>query len=366
MRVVQVNIQPDYGGAERYTLLLADGLRARGHSVSLICHPKGRLRSEAEQLGLTTHTVTARNQADLRAAVHLAIQLRRERPDILHLQTSKEYFSGAIAARWARVPAVVVSRHMLLPVKPIVRRLFQKVDAVVVLSQAVRDNLLLYGVPDAKVNVIYAGIDTREFSRAAEDGSGCTARVALGVPDGNLLLGMAGRFVEGKGHACLLDAMASLIGQGVPTTLALVGEGPLRGEMEARARTLGIADQVIFAGFHPNLPAFMAALDVFVMASTCQEVMPLVLMEAMSAGCPVVATEVGGVSEIVASGRTGLLVPPGDAAALADALRRVGEDPSLRARLREAGHAEVLQRFTLSHKVEEMEQMYLRLLSRRP
>ena len=363
MRIAQVNLQPDYGGAERYTLMLADGLRERGHSVTLLCHPRGRLKREAELRGLTVDPVTARSQADLRAAVHLAIRLRRMRPDILHLQTSKEYISGAIAARLARVRVVVASRHMLLPVKPIIKSLFRSLDAVVVLSRAVRDNLIRFGVSEAKVKVIYAGIDTDEFTRAGEDGSGPAAREALGVPPDRLLVGMAGRLVHGKGHACLLDATALLARQRVPVTLALAGEGPLRGEIEARTRALGIAGQVIFAGFHTNVPAFMAALDVFVMASTCEDVMPLVLMEAMATGCPVVATRVGGVLEIIDPEYTGLVAPPGDAGALADALLRLQADPCLRAQLGAAGRTEVLRRFTLARMVAETEEMYQHLWS---
>ena len=361
LRIAQVNLQPDFGGAERYTLLLAEGLRARGHDVTLLCHPRGRLKKQADERAVPVETAVTRNQLDLSGVARLAARLRRLRPDVLHLQTSKEYVSGLVAARLSRVPVVVASRHLLLPVKPVMRLLFRHFDAVLVLSRAVQDNLIRYGVPEAKVNVIYAGIDTEEFSNAAGDGRGRAARRAFGVPDERLFVGIAGRMVEGKGHSCLLDAMALLAREGVPVTLALVGEGPLRTELELQTRRLGIEAQVIFAGFHPDLPAFMAALDVFVMASTCAEVMPLVLMEAMAAGCAVVATRVGGVPEIIETGRTGLLVAPGDASGLAGALRCLASDSALRAQLSAAGSADVLQRFTVNRMVSETEQMYTRL-----
>ena len=363
MRIAQVNLQPDYGGAERYTLLLSDGLRERGHAVTMVCHPRGRLKRDAESRGLPVETATCRSQLQLSAAMPLAIRLRRARPEVVHLQTSKEYVIGAIAARWARVPVVVASRHMLVPVKPTMRALFRTLNAVVVLSNAVRYNLVLFGVPKAKIELIYAGIDANEFVCAREDGGGLAARAAMGVPAERLLVGMAGRMVAGKGHACLIDAMALVAKQGVPATLALAGEGPLRGELAAQARSLGIAEQVLFTGFQPNLAKFMAALDLFVMASTCEEVMPLVIMEAMAAGCPILATDVGGVREIIEPGRTGLLVPPGNASEMAGSILCLTAAPGLRATLSAAGRAEVIKRFTLPRMVMETERLYQRLLA---
>jgi glycosyltransferase involved in cell wall biosynthesis len=171
--------------------------------------------------------------------------------------------------------------------------------------------------------------------------------------------------VGGKGHDYLIDAAAQLLRQGVRAAFVLAGEGPLRAELEAKARAFGIADYVFFPGFYSNMPQFMAALDLCVMPSTCDDVMPLVLMEAMAAGCPVIASDVGSVRELIQHEKTGILVPPADPTAMADAILRMLEDPPLAAAIASAAQREVQRCFSIGRMVEEMDALYHEVLVRR-
>jgi len=365
MRIVQINLQPDYGGAEKYTLMLSDGLRSLGHDVTLLCHPQGRLRALARSHGISAQEVTAANQLDIGAALHLGKRLRSLKPDIVHLQTPREYMCGTIAAKLAGA-AVVATRHMLLPVKPGMQIVYRHLQSVVVLSKAIHANLLRCGIPESQIRLIYAGIHVDEFVRAQSDGSRPAMRAALGISDDCLLIGMAGRMVEGKGHGCLIDAASLVLQQDSRVSFILAGEGPLRAELEARTLAQGIADRVIFPGFCSNMPEFMAALDLCVMPSTCDDVMPLVLMEAMAAGRAVVATDVGSVRELIQHDKTGILVPAASPAATADAILRLIRDPVLKCGIAAAGQSEVRRCFTVRHMIEEIEALYDEILARSP
>ena len=369
MKIAQVNLASDYGGAERHALILSRGLRDAGHSVHLFCHPRGGLRRDAERLGLSTASVASRNQIDVRAAVALAARLRAIRPDVLHLHTPRDYVAGTFATRMAGVPvATVITRHMDRPVKPIMRRVYGEASAVICLTRIVRDGLRAGGVSPEKLALIPGAIDTAEFAAAGADAARRAAvRAEWGLDDAaaapDCAVGVVGRLVGGKGHGCFLAAAARLAD--TPAAVAkflIVGEGPERAALEAEAGRLGVADgRVLFTGFRGDVPAVLAALDILVLPSTDAEVLPLVVMEALAAGRPVVATSVGGVPEMIEDGVSGLLVPPGDADALAEALRRLIKDAPLRARLAGAGRECVERRFTLARMVSETERVYRRL-----
>lgn len=363
MKIAQVNLQPDFGGAERHVLLLARGLRASGHSVTVVCHPDGKLRQEAHSLKMPVLPLPARGQIDPGAVVRLTLSLWLMRPHVLHLHTPRDYLSGVLAARLARVPAVVITRHMLLPVKPLMRRVYSRVGVVICLTGAVRDNLRQSGVPEPRLKIVSGAIDTEEFALAHARRR--PVRREFKLDESEICIGVVGRLVRGKGHECLLEAAARLKTEKSPAAKVLiVGDGPERAALQVRVEQLGLADRVIFAGFRGDMPAVMAALDILVLPSTDTEVLPLVLMEAMAAGNPVVATQVGSVPEIVEGGVNGLLVPPGDADALAAALSRLIAEPDLRGRLAAAGKQRVEQDFSLPRMVAATEHVYKSLCAR--
>lgn len=358
-RIALVNLQFDYGGAERHVLSLARGLAGRGHDVRVFCHPRGRLRRDAERSGLRAVALGTAGQTDPGAALRLAWQVRRWRPDVLHLHTPKDYLIGTLAGRLTAKTAVVLTRHLLLPVRPHMRRLYNGSDAVICPCRALRDQLASEGVAPDKLELVYGAVDLEPFLHPS-DGSGQLRR-ELGLGESDTIIGILGRLVPGKGHGVLLEAVSRLGVSPAGPKLLIIGDGPERSALQAQAVRLGLSGQVVFAGFRTDVPAVLSALDVVVLASTHTEVLPLSVMEAMAAGRAVVATSVGGVPEIVEDGRSGLLVPPGDADALATALRRLIADPALRAELGRAAALRVQQQFTLPRMVAEMERVYLRL-----
>jgi glycosyltransferase involved in cell wall biosynthesis len=237
------------------------------------------------------------------------------------------------------------------------RQLARCSDALVAVSSEIRDQLLDLGIGrPAQFTVIPVGLDLAHF--LAVDRPRGILRNHLGLTPDVPLVGAVGRLVPVKDNETLLTAVQPLPG----VHLALVGDGELRGPLEARARSLGMADRVHFTGWWEDLPGAYSDLDVVALTSR-NEGTPLALIEAGAAGRPVVSTDVGGVRSVVADGVSGVLTPPGDPSAVSRALARLLAEPESRRRMGLAGRARVQERFGHQRLVADIRALYVQVLS---
>lgn len=265
---------------------------------------------------------------------------------------------GRLAAAMRKIPAVV-HEHAILPVRPhqfLADALLRGLTTCAVgVSGAVAD-FLVRGrcVPRSRVRVVHNGIDLVRFRQV--EASMNAARARFDLPPDVPLAGCAARFRKEKGQHVLLDALP-LLHESIPDChLVLAGDGPDRQLLEQRAAELKVAGKVRFAGFIDDIPLFLRALSVLVIPSL-SEGFSFAAAEAMAAGCPVVASRVGGLPEVVEDGVTGLLVPPGDAPALAAAAGKLLTDESLREKLTERAGQDVA-RFSLETYVDKMTALF--------
>jgi glycosyltransferase involved in cell wall biosynthesis len=207
-----------------------------------------------------------------------------------------------------------------------------------------------------KIHVVHCGVDVDEFAAPASGPNG-----AAGAPQGSLRLLTVGRLVAVKGHGVLVEAVARLAGENVDVVATVVGDGPRRAELEALARDLGVADRVRFAGRvgQDDIRRFYAEADVFCLPSFA-EGLPVVLLEAMASGVPVVASRITGIPELVEHGTSGLLVPPGRPDRLADALRDLSSDPARRRALAGAARRRVSEDFDVTACAERLREVMAR------
>jgi len=371
-RLLFVITTTDYGGTENFLHRLLAGLdRERFAPVVCSLCPVGWVGERIAELGIPVESLemsaTARPLELASGVWRLARILRERRIELVQSLLYRANLLAALASRLARRrPRVVSGQRSLEPMKAraaafAVRRTRRFAERVVAVSEAVKRELVeSEGLEPERVVVIPNGIDAELFRPA--DGSAW--RREWGIPDGALTIGAVGRLASAKGLGYLLEAMARLAGEGRDLRLVMVGSGPERERLEARARELGLGGRVIFSGFCSELETVYPAFDLYALPSLA-EGSPNALLEALACGCPAVASAVGGVPEIVEDGHSGLLVPPADAAALARALEGLAADEGLRRRLGTAGRRRIEDRFTLERMIRTHEELYEALIENR-
>jgi glycosyltransferase involved in cell wall biosynthesis len=291
--------------------------------------------------------------------------LRRARPDIVHTFLLPASLYGRSAAAVARVPIVIGTEVNIYERKQwhhiLAERLLARLgDGVVASAESVkRAYVQQLGISPDAVRVIYNAVNWDKL-RATK--TPAAVRQELGIPADRIVIGVVATLQDKKGHRVLLDAVARTPGL-ERTWLMIVGDGPLRSSLDAHAVTLGIGDRITFCGTRRDLGNVLPAMDVFALPSLW-EGLPLALILAMGAGRPVVATAIAGIPEVVTNGDTGLLVPPGDVAAIGTALARLVADPDQRRRLGSAARAAVSNRFGADAYAASVTSLYEERLSR--
>jgi glycosyltransferase involved in cell wall biosynthesis len=312
-----------YGGAQQVAFLL-DGLRERGVDNVLVCPPGAAIGAHARERGQRVVELPCAGDADLGFVTRLRRVLRAERPDLVHLHSRRGAdVLGALAGRFAGVP-VVLSRRVDNPEPALWAALKYRLhDRVIAISAGIAEVLAQAGVPAHKLRVVRSSLDPAPWQKPASRAACCAE---FGVSQDALLIGVVAQLIERKGHRVLFEALRALPDRARVRVICF-GQGPLRGALEAEAATLG--ETVRFAGFRDDLPRWLGALDLLVHPAR-MEGLGVSLLQASAAGVPVIACRAGGMPEAVAHEQTGLLVAPGDAQELADAIRRLIDDPALR------------------------------------
>ena len=358
---LHVNTQKTWGGGEQQTLLLARGLVERGHQATVVCQPGSPLAERCRRAGLPVEELRMRGEADFRAAWALRRIIRQGGYDIVHLHTAHAHTLGAAAVCLARRCRCIVSRRVIAPVAVGLLSAFKYHHGVaryIAISEAVRDTLLRGGVEPERVVVVHSGIELDRLAGATAAG----LREELGLPTEAPVVGHVGALTRAKGQRTLLEAVPLVLEAEPQARFVIVGDGELGEALQARARELDIAERVVFTGFRSDVPRLLALFDVFCMPSLSEGLCTSAL-EALALSKPVVASAVGGLPEIVRDGQTGLLVPPGDAKALAEALVRLLRDRQLAATLGQRGKRLVEAEFTADAMVEGTLRVYREVMN---
>jgi glycosyltransferase involved in cell wall biosynthesis len=354
------------GGQERVALDLASWQKKRGHrvlAVSLAPEPEGPLGELFRAAGVRTETVPKYGGVDASLPVRLRAVLSAANVELVHTHNPHAMIYGAPAASLARAKSVH-TKHGMNP--DVSRRLWLRrtaaalVDAYVAVTPALAKVAVERAECDpARVHVVPNGIDVGRFAPSAE--ARARVRAELGIPGGSWLVGSVGRLAPEKDQALLVRAMAPLLDE--RRQLVLIGDGPERAALErARAETWR-AEFCHLIGEKSDVAPYLAALDAFVLSSRT-EGLPLGLLEAMAAGVPVLSTAVGGIPDLIQSGKNGVLVPAGDEKALVRELVALAAQPTLGRRLGQAGRDTVLARYSLSQMAERYEALYDKVTAR--
>ncbi|MDO6459860.1 glycosyltransferase [Granulosicoccaceae sp. 1_MG-2023] len=349
-------LPPD--GAER---LIAEVLRNRSdaYDYRVLCLVEGGLLlEEIENSGVPVTVLGRRNGHDWRHAWALYRWFRQYRPKVVHTHLFTADAWGRTFAWLARVPGIFSTVHSTnawkTPLHLRVDRLLARIsDAVIACTGEVRNTIVGQGIPEAKVVSVPNGVDLQRMGAF----DALDLQQAFAVPAGVPVFALVGRLHEAKGHTDLLPVLAELAAEGVPFACLFVGGGELEDTLCAQVAEQGLQNHVFFCGFRSDVPAILKSLDFLVMPSRW-EGLPISLLESMACGTPVLASAVGGIPDVIESGRDGLLYPQGDAAALKQALTQLLAEPQLRQQMAEAGRHKIETQYSAAAVARAYESLY--------
>lgn len=368
LKVLQVIGGGEIGGAERHLLTLMRLMDRERFTPELLCLCRGPFAPQCRQEGITTHEVIMRHKLDLATVAPIRRLIRKQDIDIVHTHGVRANLVARIAGRAEGVPVVTTFHSLLrydysssaeaLVARALTRLTNNHTDRFIAVSGAVKEDLTTMGVKPDKVQVIYNGLDVSALVPGDDPDA---VRRKLGILPGQRVVAMVGRLHAVKGHVFLLQAARQVVAQYDDVVFLLVGEGTERRLIERTVEELGLNDKVIMTGYYPNVSELYPIMDMLCLPSL-MEGMGLVLLEAMYFGVPVVATQVGGIPELIIDGESGLLVAPGNSEALAVAITWLLDDPDLRQRLIVGGQRRA-QEFTVEKMVRQTEMVYTGLFS---
>lgn len=364
LSVLHVIESPSWTGAMAQTLELVLGLRDRGHRVTLATTRESILWERALAAGVDVVAVQTRSELNPAAIARLSHLVWSRRADLVHAHRAHAHSLGLLAALATARPFVVSRRVSFRPKDNFGSRLKYRnrfVTRIIAVSQAVKDVLVDYGVDADRVEVIYSGSDPLRYRTGIDGGQ---VREELGIPADAPLIGKVANFYHGwKGHDTFLTAAAALAEKRPELRFLLVGHLTDGDKMTAMVERLGLTGRVVQAGYRTDIPEVISVLDISVNTPRAGEGLSGAVRESLAIGRPVVATDVGGNRELVRDGETGLLIPPDDARALADALARLLDDREFAERMASEGARFVRENLTVERMVEETERLYYRILA---
>ena len=354
LRILYVDTDRVWRGGQDQLFSLITGMQERTHRVWLAAPADAPLTDRARRAGVPTCTFRQRNEVSPLAFYRLRKILGQQQFDVVHLNGPRAFLLAALATHSCGVPVRVSSRRVNFPLKSRLSHLKYNWGGgrIITVSFSICQTLRKGGVRPELISVIYEGVDLGWID--------CLERAAL-HPCDELIVGTVAHMSPEKGHWNLLKAAAQLIPTFPGVRFVLVGSGELDSALRRAVHELKLTDHFLFTGFRSDSEALSKNFDIFCLPSL-SEGLSSAIMVAMANSLPVVATSVGGTTELVVDGETGLLVPPQEPSSLATALLKLLESAELRAGMGAAGRRRVEQKFTLQRKLDETETLYRELL----
>ena len=362
MNILLSNSTDIFAGGEDYVLILAKHLRARGHNVWVSANPGHLLLRKCEEIGIPTVPLRYQGMERVfRVATQLHTEMKRRSIEIVHSNANYDRTCAALASAFS-LTRHVASVHSAHSIQHNVTHWWRNkfgTEHFIADAEAVQQVLVQHDhIPPSRITVIPLGVEEDAAELRAR--SRTAARAELGVQPSTIVVGNVARLVPFKGHTYLLRAIADVVKTNRQVFFPIIGDGELMGVLQQQATDSGIEPFVRFLGFRDNLHHLYPAFDIYCHSSVemAAEAFPIAILRALATGLPVVCTQVGGIAQMVENGVSGVLTPPEDPRALAQALVRVIADPLLRASMGKASFDLFLRKFHARAMAERVEQVY--------
>ncbi len=354
-----VDTEQVWRGGQDQLLSLLRGLLGHGHVVRLVCHPKTLLEARAREIGVEVHPVPIRSEVGPIAFLKVLRVLQRTSPEVLAFNTPRPILLGNLASRLTSVRVRLIFRRVNFPLRkgPLTRLKYNwGIDCIVAISESIRFQLQAGGIPAAKIRTIYEGMDLANHPRRERPSTPETAAPVV--------VGTVAHLSPEKGLTFLVKAAEMIPEVRSRMRFVIVGDGECRKELEEEVHVRHLQSSFQFLGFQTRVADHLRSFDIFVLPSLSEGLSSAILI-AMASCLPVVATDVGGIPELIRDGENGLLVSPMDPGGLARALERLARDPEERSRMGQAGRRLVEEQFTLERKIAETEQLCATILQKK-
>jgi len=366
IRILHLRKSEGIYGAEKVIISLSEGNRdsyvAVVGCIYDLRHPVLDLVVEAQQKGVAAETIICKSRFDLRTLVHIIFLIRKWKIDIIHSHGFKADVYGWLATRWTHTP-IVATKHGWTSSNSMIRlwewvdMFFLKFfDQLVAVSEDVKHKLVTKRIPEYRVKMISNGVGVR----TVEPQEITSIRTELGLKKTNQVVGIVGRLSIEKGHRFFLEAAKQIIKEVPSARFLIVGEGPLRNELEEYTSFLNLKRIVFFAGYRSDAEKIYHLMDV-VVSSSLREGLPLTLLEAMAAAKPVVATSVGGVNNLIQHSKNGFLVPPEDPDSIAQYVIELLKNNELRIKVGKEALKVIQEKYSSEKMVEAYTLLYRNL-----
>jgi glycosyltransferase involved in cell wall biosynthesis len=359
MRILHIDTERGWRGGERQALWLAAELERRGHYCIIAARPGEPLATRAGEAGLTVHDCRPAFEADPRAVLALRSRILESQIEVVHAHTAHAIGLGALATVGTNVP-LVVSRRVDFHLRRNfgTRWKYGRAAAIIAISRAVAEILVSDGIDRQRITIVPDGTDVhRQIASATRAALG-----SLGVSAGAPLVVQVAQLVAHKDPVNFVRAIAAARRRVPGLSALLAGDGPLRAEVGAAVRELGLENSLHLAGYREDADALLAAADVVVLSSR-EEGMGSVLLDALFLGKPIVATRAGGIPEVIDDGVTGLLAPVEDPETLGAHVAAVLADPALAERLGKAARSRAND-FSVERMTDLTQAVYERVATR--
>jgi glycosyltransferase involved in cell wall biosynthesis len=361
VKVLLVTSHLNAGGITSYTLSLAKALRERGCDVVLASGGGQFVQTlNYPHFNIGIHTKCEIGYRALKGAWKMRQIIKQHKINIVHAQTRVSAVTSSIACRWTGIPYLTTAHGFYTP--HLGRRIFPSWgQAVIAISSQVLEHLKRdFHVDSRKIHLIYNGTDFVRYREVPSESQRLERLIKFGLEKNRPLIGIVARLSPVKGHRYLLQAIHGLCKE-QPLQCLVVGDGPSREEFLSELKRLDLESIVRWIPWVENPSEVLGLLDIFVLPSL-QEGLSLSILEAQAAGVPVVASNVGGISEAVIDGETGILVPPQDSKALKTALKKILEDRQLAQRMGQTASEHIKNRFNLSRMADQVIEVYQKIL----
>ncbi len=366
MKILLLTTHLDMGGIAVYTVTLARYLKKRGHEPVVVT-AGGKLEECLRDNGIEHIRIDIKTKAEFgfkvwKALLRLSRVIRERNIDVIHSQTRVTNVMGCLVSKLTGAPHVTTC-HGFFKHRRLSRRLFPCWGSeTIAISKSVREHLIKdFGMPSEHVNHVYNGIDVSVYSTGSVTRDrGLFSRI--GLKEDIPVIGAIGRLSPVKGQRYLIEAFGELVARGMKAQLLIIGDGPDKGKLKELVSTSGIADRVFFDEGGETLRRYLGLLDIYCIPSV-GEGFGLSLVEAMASGRPCIASNVGGLAEIVSDGEDGMLVPPCDPQAIASAIEIMLREEPLRRSLAAAAREKAIKNFSIEDSVTRTIKVYEKAIS---